>query len=259
MRARALALTAASFLLAKCMPSGDLASYSSGADSELPGGEPSSERPGESTAGGTGGGPGGVTGSGGTEGGVVPGGVQGGDGDSGSGGGSTSVGPETDPDEPGPEEPSTVPEVPQFRFVRLVADSDVSAGPLTSVAELNVLDAEGEPIERSEWDITADSEELVYVGGAQAQYAIDGVIATMWHTPWFEVEPPPHPHFLEIDMGQAHSIGGFRYLPRQDGSLDGSIAGYRFFVSSDGVEWGEPVASGTFPSSAVEQEVRLAP
>jgi hypothetical protein len=130
---------------------------------------------------------------------------------------------------------------------------------LTSVAEVNILDAEGEPIDRDEWDVTADSEELVYVGGAQAAYAIDGEVATMWHTPWFEVEPPPHPHFLEIDMGQAHSVGGFRYLPRQDGSLDGSIAGYRFFVSSDGVEWGEPVASGTFPSSAVEQEVRLAP
>ena len=31
------------------------------------------------------------------------------------------------------------------------------------------------------------------------------------------------------------------------------------FVSVDGVEWGDPVASGTFPSSALEQEVRLAP
>jgi hypothetical protein len=190
---------------------------------------------------------------------VVPAGVQNGDGDAGSGGTSTSVGPETDPDEPGPEEPSTAPEVPQFRFLRLVADSDVSAGPVTSIAELNVLDAEGELIDRAEWDVTADSEELVYVGGAQARYAIDGIATTMWHTPWFEVEPPPHPHSLEIDMGQPHSIGGFRYLPRQDGSLDGSIAEYRFFVSSDGVEWGEPVAAGTFPSSAVEHEARLGP
>jgi hypothetical protein len=158
-----------------------------------------------------------------------------------------------------PPDPPDAPEVPQFRFVRLVADSDLAAGPLTSVAEFNVLDAEGVPLDRTGWAVTADSEESVYVGGAQAEYAIDGLPATMWHTPWFDVEPPPHPHFLEVDMGQAHSVAGFRYLPRQDGSVDGSIASYRFFVSTDGVEWGEPVASGTFPLSDDEQEVRLAP
>jgi hypothetical protein len=257
MRVRALALTAIAVVLAKCTPSADLESYSRGADGELPGGELPGAMPNENTGtggSGTGASPDGMAAAGGSEGGVTPGGLQAGEGGgpAGSAGTPTSVDPDPDP-------PNMQPEIPEFRFVRLVADSDLSAGPLTSVAEFNVLDAEGAPIDRAEWVVTADSEETVYVGGAQAEYAIDGLPTTMWHTPWFEVEPPPHPHFLEIDMAQAHSVGGFRYLPRQDGSVDGSIAGYRFFVSTDGVEWGEPVASGTFPSSAGEQEVLLAP
>lgn len=257
MWARALALTATALLAARCMPSGDLASYSSGAD-----GQEGTPGPEDQTAG-AGGTveppPVAMPGAGATEGGVMPGGLQGGSGDgSGNGGSPPAVGPE--PDEPTPpEDPVVVPEAPQFRFVRLIADSDLTAGPLTSVAEFNVLDAEGEPLDRAGWSVEADSEEQVFVGGAQAGYAIDGEPTTMWHTPWYEVEPPPHPHFLDVDLGEPRSIGGFRYLPRQDGALDGGIAAYRFFVSVDGVEWGEAVASGTFPSSALEQEVRLTP
>jgi hypothetical protein len=52
-------------------------------------------------------------------------------------------------------------------------------------------------------------------------------------------------------------VSGFRYLGRQDGSLDGRVAAYRFFVSVDGEQWGEPVAAGTLADSAEEQEVQL--
>jgi hypothetical protein len=145
----------------------------------------------------------------------------------------------------------------QFRFVRLVADSAVQ-GPYTSIAEFNVLDGDGAIIDRASWSASADSEETIFVGGAGAHYAIDGVAISMWHTAWFEVDPPPsHPHTLEIDMGSLHDVSGFRYLGRQDGSLDGRIAEYRFFVSVDGAEWGAPVAAGTLADSAEEQEVRL--
>jgi hypothetical protein len=142
------------------------------------------------------------------------------------------------------------------RFVRLVADSAVQ-GPYTSIAEFNVLDGDGAVIDRSSWSASADSEESVYVGGAGAHHAIDGEAISMWHTAWFEVEPPPHPHTLQVDMGSLHDVSGFRYLGRQDGSLDGRVAAYRFFVSVDGVQWGEPAAAGTLANSAEEQEVRL--
>lgn len=166
-------------------------------------------------------------------------------------------------DDPGPApadadgdpEPPAPP--PQFRFVRLVADSAVQ-GPYTAIAEFNVLDGDGASIDRSSWQARADSEETVYVGGAGARFAIDGEAVSMWHTAWFDVDPPPpHPHTLDIDMGSLHAVSGFRYLGRQDQSLDGRVAAYRFFVSVDGVEWGDPVVAGTLENSTAEQEVRL--
>lgn len=148
---------------------------------------------------------------------------------------------------------------PQFRFVRLVADSAVQ-GTVTSVAELNVLDGAGQVIDRVGWVASADSEETVFVGGAPARLAIDGVAASIWHTAWFQVNPPPpHPHTLEVDMGALHEVSGFRYLGRQDGPLEGRIANYRLFLSADGIEWGEPAVSGTLDNSSAEQEVRLSP
>jgi hypothetical protein len=48
------------------------------------------------------------------------------------------------------------------------------------------------------------------------------------------------------------------YLPRQDGSLDGTVAKYSFYVSADGVNWGNPVSSGTFAKNANKKQVLLA-
>jgi F5/8 type C domain-containing protein len=142
------------------------------------------------------------------------------------------------------------------RFVRLVADADVSQSPYTSAAELDVLDAAGAALARSGWVATADSAESTFLGGAPAALAIDGDPNSMWHTPWSDPAlRPPHPHFLQLDMGAAHVVGGFRYLPRQDQSTDGSITDYRFFVSADGVEWGEPVAEGRFDATTTAHEV----
>jgi F5/8 type C domain-containing protein len=56
-------------------------------------------------------------------------------------------------------------------------------------------------------------------------------------------------------MGTSYPVGGFRYLPRQDGSSNGRIAGYRFYVSANGVNWGTPVAQGTFANNSTEKTV----
>jgi F5/8 type C domain len=156
---------------------------------------------------------------------------------------------------PPPETPPPAPE--QFRFVRLVADSDVTAGPLTSVAEFDVLGADGQPLDHSGWIASADSAEPTFVGGAPAAMAIDGQPATMWHTAWFQVVPPPHPHFLQVDLGQPQTLRGFRYLARQDGAPEGRIAAYRFFVSADGVDWGEARVTGTLANTDQPQDVSI--
>jgi len=91
-----------------------------------------------------------------------------------------------------------------------------------------------------------------------ADKAFDSAPNTFWHSSWAN-PVPGHPHHLAIDMGEAHRITGFTYLPRQDGvRSDSMIEDWRFEVSQDGKTW-NPVAKGTFgnifndPSRRIER------
>lgn len=86
-------------------------------------------------------------------------------------------------------------------------------------------------------------------------YAFDGDPATSWHTEWRNGTLPPTPHEIQIDLGVPTSITGFQYLPRQDQFSIGNIGSYEFYVSANSIDWGTPVASGTFENSASEKQV----
>lgn len=144
------------------------------------------------------------------------------------------------------------------RFVRLVAESEVSGGPNACIADFNLVGESSELLPRVGWVASADDAELIFAGGAPAEQAIDPDRDSLWHTSWFGLlEQPGHPHYLQLDLQEPQVLIGFRYRPRQDQST-GRISAYRFFMSNDGKEWGEPVVSGVFPNSATEQEVRFA-
>jgi hypothetical protein len=102
-----------------------------------------------------------------------------------------------------------------------------------------------------------DSEELVALDGA-AENAFDGDLETLWHTEWSAAEPPP-PHDVEIDLGALYRVDGFRYWPAQNGVEDGRIGAFQFYLSRDGVDWGAPVATGTFANDASGKIVILEP
>jgi len=109
-------------------------------------------------------------------------------------------------------------------------------------------------IPRTGWALqSASSQETTGENGA-ATNAFDGNPATFWHTAWSVGDVPP-PHEIRIDLGSTRLIRGFRYLPRQDGVPNGNIGQYEFYVSTDGTNWGNPVAVGTFPNSSSEKEV----
>jgi alpha-L-fucosidase len=110
------------------------------------------------------------------------------------------------------------------------------------------------------WKVVgADSEETTHANNAAAN-AIDGNPSTFWHTRWDR--DLALPHYITVDMGTSHRIGGFTYLPRQDGMPNGVVENYRFETSADGVNWTSNVASGTFANirnNPSLQEVTFAP
>lgn len=86
-----------------------------------------------------------------------------------------------------------------------------------------------------------------------AKYALDNNPATFWHTSW-KNSIPKHPHHISVDLGEETSIYGFRYLPRQDGTVNGNIGNYTFYVSNDTTNWGNPVITGRFTAGNAWKE-----
>jgi hypothetical protein len=113
------------------------------------------------------------------------------------------------------------------------------------------------PIPQTGWKLTyVDSQEAqcgLYVG----TFAFDGKPNTFWQTQTC-LGGPSQPHEIRVDLGASYTIKGFRYLPRQDGMTTGKIANFEFYVSTDGLSWGSPVATGTLitiPSDVAEKQI----
>ena len=135
------------------------------------------------------------------------------------------------------------------RYVKLEALSETNGNAWSSAAEINLLAPDGQTLSRSGWQLSADSQELAAANNAVSN-AIDGNSATIWHTQ-YQSGTPVHPHWVVINLGAATDVGGLRYLPRQDTSVNGTIARYNVYLSADGVNWGTPVTSGNFSDLGV--------
>lgn len=132
----------------------------------------------------------------------------------------------------------------EVRFVKLEQLSEVNGNPWASIAELSLVDAAGADLPRDGWRASADSAEE----GESPGNAIDGDPSSLWHSRWRDAAPPP-PHSFIIDLGHATKVRGFRYLPRQDRAKNGNIAKFRFYTSSNGIDWNGPVAEGDLSMS----------
>ncbi|MES2664272.1 MAG: LamG-like jellyroll fold domain-containing protein [Pseudomonadota bacterium] len=130
-----------------------------------------------------------------------------------------------------------------IRYIKLIAKSEVKNNPWASVAELNILDENLNPINPSRWFIQSDSENVNH----PAKFSIDGNNQTFWHSEWKTSPIPAHPHELIIDLRSSYVIGGIRYLPRQDTS-NGRIANFEILLSTDGNSW-KTIDNGTFTNT----------
>jgi galactose oxidase len=132
------------------------------------------------------------------------------------------------------------------RYVRLTAFTEAgNRGPWSSAAEIGLLGGEppvGPALPHTGWTVSADSEQsAAYAPGN----VLDGDGLTLWSTP-FTGTVPPLPHSITIDMQGTQLVSGLSYMPRQGTSLNGTIGQYAIYVSSDGTNWGSPVATGTW-------------
>lgn len=126
----------------------------------------------------------------------------------------------------------------------------------------------GIDIEKGTWTELKDSVlsqenwELIFVdsedtyGDNIATNAFDGNASTFWHTEW-KNNQPPHPHEIQIDLGDTAAVYGFSYTPRQDNNVNGTIAEYEFYSSLDKENWNEPVKTGVFLPGTSEKNVLL--
>ena len=105
--------------------------------------------------------------------------------------------------------------------------------------------------------VKVDSEETAGEDGKAAN-AVDGDPNTFWHTQWQDANPEC-PHEIIIKLTPPALIKGFTYLPRQDDSDHGTIRDYEFYVSKDGVDFGQPVQKGSFENSKDKKTVTFEP
>jgi len=101
--------------------------------------------------------------------------------------------------------------------------------PVTSLAELEIMDQDGKAVSAINWKVLyADSEEVI-ASGSSADKIFDLQESIIWQTQK-SGKTPAHPHTVVIDMGENVTVSGFRALPRTDKSKSGIIKEYRFYL-----------------------------
>jgi hypothetical protein len=98
-----------------------------------------------------------------------------------------------------------------------------------SAAEIDLLGADGRELARTQWSVTADSQETAASSNGAAN-VIDGNVDTIWHSA-YSSGSPPLPHTLTINLGSAVDVSALRYLPRQDGNFNGTIGSYEVLTA----------------------------
>ncbi|MCE4553930.1 beta-galactosidase [Roseateles cellulosilyticus] len=103
--------------------------------------------------------------------------------------------------------------------------------PHAAIAELALLDQQGQPMNQSAWTIAYASSEEARKEDGGALNAINGQATDYWHTAYSGPTRPAGPPRLIIDLGAAVDIAGLRYTPRPgpDG-VTGRIRSYRIYV-----------------------------
>lgn len=98
-------------------------------------------------------------------------------------------------------------------------------GKHSCIAEIELLDENGNPINKGKWEIVHTNTEAL--GEGVAEDMIDGKEGTYWHSAW-KKDVKALPHQVIIDLGNIRTVKGFRILMR-DVKLPGCIKEFRLY------------------------------
>lgn len=128
--------------------------------------------------------------------------------------------------------------------------------PHHGIAPANAMEPTAPVLDRTGWTAAASDEETVGENGRAAN-VLDGNTATLWHSKWTGT-PAPLPHSITIDMHRTAVVSALVYRPRTNGP-NGRVGEYGISLSTDGQDWGSPVASGTLADDAAAKTLGFAP
>lgn len=105
---------------------------------------------------------------------------------------------------------------------------------------LDPISGKSSPVSSETFDIIKKQWKVVGVDDKNANRMFDGDPMTVWHQ-----NKNKMPVDLVVDLGQAHTLKGFKYLPDQNRWSNGIIFNYQFFTSTNGRSW-KLVSEGEF-------------
>ncbi|MDE6403895.1 MAG: beta-galactosidase, partial [Muribaculaceae bacterium] len=113
------------------------------------------------------------------------------------------------------------------RYVALEAVSSHDGGDRAAIAELYLLNENGDRLSREPWTVYyADSEDV-----AKQNRSGDKVFDLQESTYWRTVKGTPFPHVIVIDLGADRTITGLQYLPRMESGAPNSIKDFKVYVT----------------------------
>ncbi len=112
------------------------------------------------------------------------------------------------------------------RYVCIEALNAIDGKDLACIAELYMLDENGERLSREPWTVGyADSEDV-----AGVNRSADKIFDLQESTYWSTEEGKKFPHVVVIDLGAKHTVTGMQYLPRMESTVPGAIKDYKVYV-----------------------------
>ncbi|MCR5314102.1 MAG: beta-galactosidase [Bacteroidaceae bacterium] len=112
------------------------------------------------------------------------------------------------------------------RYVCLEALNNHNGDEYACVAELYILDENGERLSREPWKISYADSEDIKTGNRAGDKIYDLQESTFWST----VKGVKFPHHIIIDLGKERTVTALQYLPRMESNVPGAIKDYRIYV-----------------------------